>query len=129
MSHNKVEMSGMSVELDSFRRRIDSLRVNNVRLRDELERETLRLLQFQERGNGRAPANPELRRQIEDLTARELEVLRLIAEGHSTKAIGTQLGITFKTAACHRHRLMQKLGVHGTGALVRLAISTGLTKI
>ena len=125
----KAKMPGTSVQLDSFRRRIDSLRVNNLRLRDELERERLRLLQFQERGNGRAPANPELRRQIEDITARELEVLRLIAEGHSTKEIGAQLGITFKTAACHRHRLMQKLGVHGTGALVRLAIATGLAKI
>ena len=56
---------------------------------------------------------------MEELTARELEVLRYIAEGHSTKEIGARLGITFKTAACHRHRLMQKLDVHGTGALVR----------
>jgi DNA-binding CsgD family transcriptional regulator len=122
-------MSGTFVELDSFRRRIDSLRVNNSRLRDELERETLRLLRFQERGNGRPSADSELRRHIEDLTARELEVLRLIAEGHSTKEIGARLGITFKTAACHRHRLMQKLDVHGTGALVRLAIVTGVARV
>src|ERR1043166_7005686 len=116
-------MPGTFVELDSFRRRIDSLRVSNSRLRDELERETLRLLRFQERANGRPAADSELRRQVEDLTARELEVLRLIAEGHSTKEIGARLGITFKTAACHRHRLMQKLDVHGTGSLVRIAIA------
>src|SRR3954464_9652362 len=122
-------MPGTRVELASLRRRIDSLRVNNLRLRDELERETLRLLQFQERGNGRAPVNAELRRHLEDLTARELEVLRLIAEGHSTKEIGAQLGITFKTAACHRHRLMQKLEVHGTGALVRIAIAAGVVRV
>jgi len=122
-------MFGTTVELESFRRRIDSLRADNSRLRDDLEQETLRLLQFQERGNGRPPAHTELRRQIEDLTARELEVLRLIAEGHSTKEIGARLQITFKTAACHRYRIMQKLDVHGTGALVRLAIASGLTKV
>ena len=108
---------------------MDSLRVNNSRLREELERETSRLVQFQERSADRQPANPELRRRIEDLTARELEVLRHIAEGHSTKEIGARLGITFKTAACHRHRLMQKLDVHGTGSLVRIAISSGLVKV
>jgi DNA-binding CsgD family transcriptional regulator len=118
-----------TIELDSFRRRIDSLRVNNSRLRDELERETLRLVQFQQRGNDRQPAYSEFRRQMEDLTGRELEVLRHIAEGCSTKEIGSRLGITFKTAACHRHRLMQKLDVHGTGALVRIAIATGLVKV
>jgi DNA-binding CsgD family transcriptional regulator len=118
-----------TVELDSFRRRIDSLRVNNSRLRDELEREILRLVQFQERGNDRQPAYSEVRKQLEDLTGRELEVLRHIAEGCSTKEIGARLGITFKTAACHRHRLMQKLDVHGTGALVRIAIASGVVKV
>jgi DNA-binding CsgD family transcriptional regulator len=122
-------MLASAFELDSFRRRIDSLRVNNSRLRDELERETSRLVKFQERTTQRQPAQSALRKQLEELTARELEVLRYIAEGHSTKEIGACLGITFKTAACHRHRLMQKLDVHGTGALVRLAIALGVTKV
>src|SRR4051812_45699339 len=123
------EVLAPSVELDTFRRRIDCLRINNSRLRDDLERETLRLVEFQERTTARQPAHSALRRQIEELTARELEVLRHIAEGRSTKEIGAQLGITFKTAACHRHRLMQKLDVHGTGALVRIAIATGVVKV
>ena len=118
-----------SVELNSFRRRIDSLRANNSRLRDDLERETSRLLEFQERSTERQPAQTALRKQIEELTARELEVLQHIAEGCSTKEIGARLGITFKTAACHRHRLMQKLDVHGTGALVRIAIAAGVVKV
>jgi DNA-binding NarL/FixJ family response regulator len=118
-----------SVELNSFRRRIDSLRANNSRLRDDLERETSRLLKFQERSTERQPAQTALRKQFEELTARELEVLQHIAEGCSTKEIGARLGITFKTAACHRHRLMQKLDVHGTGALVRIAIAAGVVKV
>lgn len=124
-----VTMFAPSVDLDSFRRRIDSLRASNLRLRDELERETSRLVRFQERATERQPAHAVLRRRIEDLTSRELEVLQHIAEGYSTKEIGSRLGITFKTAACHRHRLMQKLEVHGTGALVRIAIATGLVKV
>jgi DNA-binding NarL/FixJ family response regulator len=118
-----------SVELDAFRRRLDSLRANNLRLREELDRESLRLAQFQSRGKDREPVNGDLRKRLEELTSRELEVLRKIAEGHSTKEIGARLGITFKTAACHRHRLMQKLEVHGTGALVRIAIATGVVKV
>jgi DNA-binding NarL/FixJ family response regulator len=122
-------MLANSTELDSFRRRIDSLRVNNSRLRDDLERETQRLLNFQQRTTERQPAQSALKKQLEELTARELEVLRCIAEGNSTKEIGDRLGITFKTAACHRHRLMQKLDVHGTGALVRLAIASGVVNV
>jgi DNA-binding NarL/FixJ family response regulator len=113
-----------------YRRRIETLRVNNSRLREQLEEESQRLVQFQARGGQRPPnVNAAIRRQLEELTARELEVLRHIAEGLSTKEIGARLGITFKTAACHRHRLMQKLEVHGTGALVRLAIASGVVKV
>jgi DNA-binding CsgD family transcriptional regulator len=45
---------------------------------------------------------------LRDLTPRENEVLRLIALGHSTKEIAHLLGMTFKTAACHRYRVMDK---------------------
>jgi DNA-binding NarL/FixJ family response regulator len=123
------QMQTTSVELDSFRRRIHSLRANNARLRDELDREGSRLQKFQQRSTDRQPAQLVLRKQLEELTARELEVLRLIAEGCSTKEIGARLGITFKTAACHRHRVMQKLDVHGTGTLVRMAIAAGVVKV
>jgi DNA-binding CsgD family transcriptional regulator len=46
----------------------------------------------------------------EPLTGREREVLKCIAEGHSTKEVAEILGITFKTAACQRCRIMAKLG-------------------
>jgi DNA-binding NarL/FixJ family response regulator len=63
------------------------------------------------------------------LTRREIEVLRHIAEGRSTKETAHILGMTFKTAACHRYRLMDKLGIHETANLVRYAIRNGLVQL
>jgi DNA-binding NarL/FixJ family response regulator len=62
------------------------------------------------------------------LTKREIAVLKLIAEGYSTKELAHKLGITFKTASCHRFNLMRKLNVKETATLVRLAIRTGLVQ-
>jgi DNA-binding NarL/FixJ family response regulator len=63
------------------------------------------------------------------LTPREIEVLRLIAEGHSTKEIAHRLKISFKTAVSHRSHLLQKLGIHESASLVRLAIRAGLVSL
>jgi DNA-binding NarL/FixJ family response regulator len=60
------------------------------------------------------------------LTAREREVLQLIAEGKTTKEIASLLGISVKTAESHRTRLMEKLGIHETASLVRYAMRRGL---
>lgn len=65
---------------------------------------------------------------VEILTRRETEVLRYIAQGHSTKQVAVLLGITFKTAACHRYRVMDKLGIHETANLVRYAIRQGMVE-
>ena len=56
------------------------------------------------------------------LTGRELEILKLIAEGLTSKQIGRQLGISFKTAIIHRGHIMEKLDVHNVAGLVRYAI-------
>jgi DNA-binding CsgD family transcriptional regulator len=58
-------------------------------------------------------------------TPRELEVLRLICEGRSTKQVAGLLGISVKTAACHRMRLMEKANVHDSINLFRWAIQRG----
>ena len=58
-------------------------------------------------------------------TPRELEVLKLIAAGLSTKQIALSLGVSFKTASCHRSRLMDKLGIHDIAGLTRYAIRKG----
>ena len=56
------------------------------------------------------------------LTARERQVLKLIAEGYSTRECATILGVGVKTADSHRTRLMRKLDIHGTAGLVRYAV-------
>ena len=65
-------------------------------------------------------------RNLDRLTPREREILRLIAEGESSKAIAGKLGIAFRTVVCHRYRILKKLEVHETASLVRLAIRAGL---
>ena len=60
------------------------------------------------------------------LSVRERQVLQLVAEGHTTKKIGSLLGISTKTADTHRTRVMEKLDIHPTAGLVRYAIRNGL---
>jgi len=60
------------------------------------------------------------------LTPRERQVLKLVAEGQSTREIAEELCISFKTAEYHRHRIMRRLGIHETAGLVRYAIRRGV---
>jgi len=62
---------------------------------------------------------------VEKLTPREVEVLKLVAGGMSTKEIARSLGVTFKTAACHRQRIMEKLNIHEVANLTKYAIRNG----
>lgn len=63
------------------------------------------------------------------LTAREREVLQLIAEGHSTKEIGERLHISAKTVASHREHIKAKLDLHSIAALTKYAIRRGITTV
>jgi DNA-binding NarL/FixJ family response regulator len=60
------------------------------------------------------------------LTPRHREVLRLVADGISTKGIAARLKISVKTAEFHRAKLMRTLGVRGIAGLVRYAIRSGV---
>ncbi len=62
------------------------------------------------------------------LTAREVQVLELVADGRSTKEIAAELNISYKTADSHRSRIMEKVGVHETASLVRYAIRQGIVQ-
>jgi DNA-binding NarL/FixJ family response regulator len=65
----------------------------------------------------------ELRQR--DLTAREEEVLRLIAKGYSNKEISGQLKIAVKTVESHKANLMQKLELRNRTEIVRYAVRQG----
>jgi DNA-binding NarL/FixJ family response regulator len=62
------------------------------------------------------------------LTARETEVLQLIAEGLSNNRIGVELDISTKTVEKHRQQLMNKLNIHEIAGLTRYAIAKGVIK-
>ena len=62
---------------------------------------------------------------IERLTRRERQVLQLIAAGRTTRELALDLGIAFKTAACHRQRVLDKCGVANTAELVSRAVQKG----
>lgn len=63
------------------------------------------------------------------LTAREREVLQLIAEGHSNREIAAQLHISVKTVGVHRVNLMQKLDLHSPTELTKYAIRKGIISV
>jgi DNA-binding NarL/FixJ family response regulator len=61
-----------------------------------------------------------------ELTPRELDVLRLIAKGKTSKFIARELGISFKTVISHRTHIMSKLGIHNVARLVYYALKSGI---
>ncbi len=64
-----------------------------------------------------------------DLTPRQREVLTLVAEGYSTRAIARALGISVKTVETHRAQLMDRLDIHDVASLVRYAIKMKLISL
>lgn len=63
------------------------------------------------------------------LSPRQREVLRLIAEGRTTKQIAQLLEISVKTVETHRAQLMERLDIHDVAGLVRYAIMVGLIEV
>lgn len=63
------------------------------------------------------------------LTPREREVLQLIAEGNTTKAIAAKLGVSVKTIETHRQNIMEKLQIRSVAELTKYAIREGITSL
>jgi DNA-binding NarL/FixJ family response regulator len=62
------------------------------------------------------------------LSGRELEVVRLVAEGFSSKEIAARLDLSVRTVEKHRANIMDKVGVHEVAGLVRWCVHAGLVK-
>jgi two-component system response regulator NreC len=73
------------------------------------------------------PLNPAPRRR--DLTAREREILKLLAEGQTVRSAANILGLSSKTVDAHKFNLMRKLGVHNKAELVMWAIQSKIVKL
>ncbi|MEN0110613.1 MAG: helix-turn-helix transcriptional regulator [Planctomycetota bacterium] len=72
-----------------------------------------------------APTGDELR----DLTRRERDVLRLVGEGKTVAETAAILGLAESTIGNHKHRIMRKLGVKTSLALLRIAVRNGLAPL
>jgi two-component system response regulator NreC len=70
-----------------------------------------------------------LNKDLDVLSRRERQVLEAVAEGMTNIEIGEKLGISPKTVARHRERIMHKLNLHSSTALVKFAIRTGLIQL
>ncbi|MCE5245187.1 MAG: response regulator transcription factor [Syntrophobacteraceae bacterium] len=63
------------------------------------------------------------------LTAREREIVQLLAEGMTTKQIAASLHVSIKTVETHRQQIMNKLNIHSMADLIKFAIREGLTSL
>lgn len=70
-----------------------------------------------------APSHPGGYRE---LSGREVEVLRLVAEGQSNKAIGVSMGLSALTVKSHLARIARKLGTGDRAGMVAVALRTGI---
>ncbi len=66
---------------------------------------------------------------LEALSPRELQVLRMVAEGKTSKEIAVVLDLREQTIRSYRKTMMKKLGVNNVAGLTQLAVSTGLTQL
>jgi DNA-binding NarL/FixJ family response regulator len=76
-----------------------------------------------------APQAAESKSAYELLGAREREVLRLLAEGRTSKEIAAQLDLSVKTVETHRRNITQKVGLHSIAELTKYAVREGLTTL
>lgn len=104
-------------------------------LKDAIDTELLNAIRSVAKGDGyispavagalnekvKDPGNP-----VDSLSAREREVLLLIAAGKTNKEIATQLNLSVYTVDSHRGKIMDKLNLHSAGELVRFAMKNGL---
>jgi DNA-binding NarL/FixJ family response regulator len=72
---------------------------------------------------------PELLPRKRVLTAREREVLKLLAEGRTVRSAAGVLGLSVKTVDAHKFNLMRKLGIHNKAELVMWAIQKRVVKL
>jgi DNA-binding NarL/FixJ family response regulator len=83
-----------------------------------------KLLHRIQRGDLESKSTPSA---LDGLSPRELQVLRLVAEGKTSKEIAVMLDLGLQTVRSYRKTMMKKLGVNNVAGLTQLALSAGLT--
>ncbi|MBE0411231.1 MAG: response regulator transcription factor [Anaerolineales bacterium] len=111
---------------------IRSIAAGNVYLQPALARwllEDYQRLLKQSASQNFEPGEPTSQEGLNVLSQRELQVLEALADGFSNIQIGEKLGISHRTVARHRERIMNKLNLHSRTELVKFAIRCGLVDI
>lgn len=85
-----------------------------------------RLLRRIQNGNLTSPSNSPV---LQGLSPREVQVLRLVAEGKSSKEIASVLDLELETVRSYRKTMMKKLGVNNAATLTKVAVQAGLTPV
>jgi DNA-binding NarL/FixJ family response regulator len=85
-----------------------------------------RVLRRIQSGNLNAASTPPM---LEKLSRREIQVLRLVAEGNSSKEIAGILHLELETIRSYRKTMMKKLGVNNAASLTKLAVAAGLVGV
>ncbi len=97
---------------------VEQVLAGEIYLTKELSARLVKKLPLQQIAHQKTP--------LERLTTRQREILQLIAEGQTTKAIGLILKVSPKTVEYHRAKLMERLNIFDIPGLVRFALQSGL---
>lgn len=123
---------------DEYVQRLTEVGATGYLIKHTAADELLNAIREVEKGN--TVYSPAIARRLQDhrtgkpahrsdhLTSREAEVLQLIAEGHASKQIASELGISTKTVEKHRQQVMNKLKIHDVAGHTRYAIVKGIIK-
>jgi DNA-binding NarL/FixJ family response regulator len=84
-----------------------------------------RLLQRIQKGDLNSAPTPT---PLDGLSPRELQVLRLVAEGKTSKEIAVMLDLGLQTVRSYRKTMMKKLGVNNVAGLTQVALAAGITR-
>jgi DNA-binding CsgD family transcriptional regulator len=136
-AETRTEQAETRTEWAKHRTEQAEIRTEQAETRTERIEATLQHLRHQEVHVDPSPSTQHLKNitkprltgtpsSLEQLTSRQREILRLIAEGQNTKSIAELLKVSPKTVEYHRMKLMAGLNLHDIPGLVRFALRAGL---
>jgi len=126
LAESRVELAETRTELAETRAVIAETRAQQV---ETALQEVLQKVSDPNGSTVAAPATNDAERvNLDKLTIRQRDILRLIAEGQNTKQIAGILGVSPKTIEYHRAKLMRAVGRHDIPGLVRMAMRAGLVR-
>lgn len=87
---------------------------------DELVERVRQALDVDARARARGAEDAEARTRLDHLTGREVQILRMVTDGMTNKAIARELGLSRRTVETHRANVMRKMGAHSLAELMRM---------